>query len=147
MALLLACFFFSGLAGLVYQTAWTRQFAFVFGTSELAVATVLAAYMGGLAAGAGVAARLAPRLRRPVLAYGLIELAIAVSALLLVPAGIAAARSLYVDVFAQSGALPGDGGPATSVFYVVASLLILLVPAGLMGATLPLLARHAVATR
>ena len=50
--LLLLCFFLSGLAGLVYETAWTREFTFVFGTSNLAVATVLAAYMGGLAAGA-----------------------------------------------------------------------------------------------
>ncbi|MHC4448042.1 MAG: hypothetical protein ACYSXF_09725, partial [Planctomycetota bacterium] len=63
-ALLLLCFFVSGFAGLLYQTAWTRQFAFVFGTSELAVATVLAAYMGGLAAGAAAGVRLARRIRR-----------------------------------------------------------------------------------
>jgi len=44
-ALLCTCFVLSGVAALVYQTAWTRQFAIVFGTSELAVATVLAAYM------------------------------------------------------------------------------------------------------
>ena len=50
------CFFLSGLAALIYETAWTREFAFVFGTSELAVATVLAAYMAGLAAGAAVGA-------------------------------------------------------------------------------------------
>ncbi|MHC4505903.1 MAG: hypothetical protein ACYTFI_21585, partial [Planctomycetota bacterium] len=56
LALLLACFLVSGVAALIYQTAWTRQFAFVFGTSELAIATVLAAYMGGLAAGAAAAA-------------------------------------------------------------------------------------------
>ena len=68
-ALLLCCFFVSGLAALIYQTAWARAFAFVFGTSELAIATVLAAYMGGLAAGAAVAARMAPRIGRPVLAY------------------------------------------------------------------------------
>ena len=54
LGLLLLCFFLSGLSGLVYQTAWTRQFTFVFGTSELAVASVLAAYMGGLAVGAAV---------------------------------------------------------------------------------------------
>ena len=42
MVLLALCFVLSGLAALVYQTAWTRQFALVFGTSELAVATVLA---------------------------------------------------------------------------------------------------------
>ena len=50
-ALLLVCFVLSGFAALVYQTAWTREFAFVFGTSELAIAVVLAAYMAGLALG------------------------------------------------------------------------------------------------
>ena len=57
MLLLYACFLLSGVAALIYQTAWTRQFAIVFGTSELAVATVLAAYMGGLALGAWLAER------------------------------------------------------------------------------------------
>ena len=80
-ALLLGCYFVSGLAALIYQTAWAREFAFVFGTSELAIATVLAAYMGGLAGGAAVAARVAPRIERPVLAYGVLELGIALSAL------------------------------------------------------------------
>ena len=65
--LIALCFFLSGFAALIYQTAWMRRFGFVFGTSELAVATVLAAYMLGLAAGAAAAGRLAPRLRRPVL--------------------------------------------------------------------------------
>ena len=142
-ALLLGCFFVSGLAALIYQTAWTRAFAFVFGTSELAIATVLAAYMGGLAAGAAVAARLAPRIRRPVLAYGLLELGIALAALA-VPLGISLAQSLYQALFSASGQPPGEGGLTTALFYLVCSFAILLVPTGLMGATLPLLARHAV---
>jgi hypothetical protein len=33
---LLCCFFLSGVAALIYETAWTHEFAFVFGTSELA---------------------------------------------------------------------------------------------------------------
>ena len=37
--LIALCFFLSGFAALIYQTAWTRQFAFVFGTSERAVAS------------------------------------------------------------------------------------------------------------
>ena len=60
------CFFFSGCAALLYQTAWLRQFAAVFGTSDLAVAAVaavLAAYMGGLALGALVAGRYLERRR------------------------------------------------------------------------------------
>jgi len=68
----LVCFFLSGFAALLYQTVWTRQFAFVFGTADLAVATVLAAYMAGLALGAAVAARFAvpPRTRVRLVQHG-----------------------------------------------------------------------------
>ena len=52
----IACFVLSGFAALLYQTAWMRQFSLVFGTSELAIAAVVAAYMGGLALGAAIAA-------------------------------------------------------------------------------------------
>jgi len=141
--LLLLCFLLSGFAALLYETAWTREFAFVFGTSELAVVSVLAAYMGGLAAGAGVAARLAPRVRRPVLVYGLLELGIAASALA-VPAAIRAATTLYTLAFGGRPAPPEAGQLAGAIFYLLCAFAILLVPTGLMGATLPLLARQAV---
>ncbi len=95
--LLLVCFFVSGFAALLYQTAWTREFAFLFGTAELAVVAVLAAYMGGLAAGAAIAARVVRRLTRPVLAYGLLELGIAVGALC-VPFMIRAVQALYIPL-------------------------------------------------
>jgi spermidine synthase len=90
----LACFFLSGFAALLYQTAWLRQFSSVFGTSELAVATVLAAYMGGLAVGAAVAGRFVTRVKRPILVYGLLEAGIAISALA-VALLLTAARALY----------------------------------------------------
>ncbi|MGI9591962.1 MAG: fused MFS/spermidine synthase, partial [Myxococcota bacterium] len=141
--LLLVCFFLSGLAALVYETAWTREFAAVFGTSNLAVATVLAAYMGGLAAGAAVAGRLSSRIRRPVLLYGVLELGIALSALA-IPLAIQGSRVLYVSLFGGSQGIVGAGGAPTALFYLVCSFLILLVPTSMMGATLPLLARHAV---
>jgi spermidine synthase len=141
--LVVVCFVLSGFAALLYQTVWTREFAFVFGTSELAVATVLAAYMGGLAAGSAIAGRLAPRIRRPVLAYGLLELAIAAAALG-VPLAIHAARRLTVAFFGGAPEPPSAAGVALPAFRLVASFAILLVPTALMGATLPLLARHAI---
>ncbi len=141
--LLLVCFFLSGLAGLIYQTAWTREFAFVFGTSNLAVATVLAAYMAGLAFGAAVAARLAHRIKRPLLTYGVLELGVGLAALG-VPFAIHASQALYVAMLGGRADLGGEGGLFTALFYLVCSFLILMVPTALMGATLPLLVRHAV---
>jgi spermidine synthase len=141
--LVLACFFVSGFAGLLYETAWTREFSFVFGTSNLAVATVLAAYMGGLSLGAAVAARLMHRIRRPVLVYGLLELGIATSALA-VPYLIRGVTLLYRPLFLNTGILPEEGGLASALFYGAAAFGILGIPTTLMGATLPMLARHAV---
>ncbi|MBM4384289.1 MAG: fused MFS/spermidine synthase [Deltaproteobacteria bacterium] len=137
------CFLLSGFAALVYQTAWTREFAFVFGTSELAIATVLAAYMAGLAVGAALAGRLAPRVRRPVLAYGLLELGIALAALA-VPLLVQGATALLLAWFGEQPGLPDARGGAISLFYLATSFAILMVPTLFMGATLPLLARHAV---
>jgi len=143
LALLLVCFLLSGFAALLYQTVWTREFAFVFGTSELAVATVLAAYMAGLAGGAALAGRLTHRVRRPVLAYGMLELGIALSALA-VPVGVRASTAIYVTLFGGTDVPPASGGAAQAAYYLVSSFAILFIPTGLMGATLPMLARHAV---
>jgi spermidine synthase len=141
--LLLLCFLLSGFAALVYQTAWAREFEFVFGTSEMAVVSVLAAYMGGLAAGSAVAGRLVPRVRRPVLWYGLLELGIAASALA-VPWGIRGATWVQTQMVGGRAAPPDAGEVSAAAFYVATAFVVLLVPTGLMGATLPLLARHAV---
>ena len=81
LALVILCFALSGFAALLYQTAWMRLFAIAFGTSEISVVIVLAGYMAGLAIGAWAASRFVDRLRRPVLAYGLLEGAIAAAAL------------------------------------------------------------------
>ncbi len=141
--LLLACFSLSGLAALIYETAWTQQFALVFGASELAVATVLAAYMAGLTAGAAIAGRLVGRIRRPILVYAVLELGIALAALA-VPAALRLATRLQVVVLGGLEVPPEAGSLASALFYLAASFAILLIPTGLMGATLPLLARHAV---
>jgi len=139
----LLCFVLSGFAALCYQTAWLRQFSIVFGTSELAVATVLAAYMAGLALGAAVGGKLVGRVKRPVLTYGLLELGVAVGALL-VPVGLSLARGLQAAVIGGSSELPDAGGLAQPLFYLAAAFVVILIPTTFMGATLPLLTRHAV---
>lgn len=141
--LLLVCFFVSGFAALLYQTAWTREFAFLFGTSELAVVAVLAAYMGGLALGAAAAARFVGRLARPVLAYGVLELGIAFGALA-VPFLIRGVQAAYLSVAGGLDAPPETMALSTALFHLVGSFVVLVPCTALMGATLPLLARYAV---
>jgi spermidine synthase len=133
----------SGFAALLYETAWAREFELVFGTSELAVVSVLAAYMAGLAVGAAFAGRLVSRVRRPVLWYGLFELGIAASALA-VPWAIRAAAWLQAASMGGRSAPPDAESVSAALFWVGAAFAVLVVPTGLMGATLPLLARQAV---
>lgn len=137
------CFFLSGFAALVYQMAWLRSLSLVFGTSHLAVATVLAAYMGGLAAGAWLASRYAGRIRRPVLAYGFLELVIAVSSVL-VPVFLALAQVLLHELIGHSSEPPDAAGMTQTLFYLVAAFIILGIPTTAMGATLPLLAKDVI---
>ena len=145
LALLCGCFVFSGVAALIYQTAWTRQFAIVFGTSELAVATVLAAYMGGLALGAALAEKFLAQIIRPVLTYGLLELGIAGSAIFIVPALLWLANTALLSLFGGQPTPPDSDHAATTLFYLVSAFVSLALPTTLMGATLPVLARYAVA--
>jgi spermidine synthase len=137
------CFFLSGFAALIYETAWTREFSFVFGTSELAVATVLAAYMAGLAGGAAVGGRIAERTERALSLYGFLELGVGVAALL-VPVALAGATQLLVVLFGGQSEFAETNPLAISSFYLITTFLIVMVPTGFMGATLPLLSRHAV---
>ena len=145
LAGVVACFVLSGFAALLYQTAWLRQFSLVFGTSELAVATVLAAYMAGLAGGAAVAGRWIHRVRRPIRVYGFLEAGIAISSLA-VPLLLSAAGAAYVALLGDRPMPPDAGTLGQPVFYLVVAFLVLALPTGFMGATLPLLIRQVVSS-
>ncbi len=136
------CFFLSGFAGLLYETVWLRQFAAIFGTSEAALGAILASYMGGLALGAWLAARWEHRIKRPVLAYGLLELGVAGGALL-VPFGLHAADAIRIAICGSQPELPAASGLMEVSLDSTLAFLLILLPTACMGATLPLLARHA----
>lgn len=134
------CFALSGFAGLLYETVWFRQFASVFGTSEAALGAVLAGYMGGLALGAALAGRWTDRVRRPVLAYGLLELGVALGALL-IPWGLQAAAVFRVWLCGGQDMPPDAGGAWEVLLNTSLTFALMLLPTTCMGATLPMLAR------
>jgi spermidine synthase len=129
------CFVLSGATGLIYEILWARMLGLVFGATTLAVSTVLAAFMGGLALGSALAGKLAPRIRRPIAAYGWIEIGIAVYALL-VPLLFRSIDDLYALIWQHLQ----PGFFTFTLLRFVLSCLLLLVPTTLMGATLPVLA-------
>src|ERR1043165_9309856 len=117
------CFILSGATGLIYEVLWARMLGLVFGATTLAVSTVLAAFMGGLALGSALAGRLAPRISKPVAAYGWLEIGIAVYALL-VPILFRGVDDLYALIWQQL-----QPGFVTFTFVrFVLSCLLLLVP-------------------
>lgn len=136
-AALLAAFFLSGAAGLVYEIAWVRRLSHVFGSTTLAVSTVLAAFMGGLALGSFLIGRYADRhAEKAVRLYGLLELCIGLFALAM-PVLFRAVASIYLPLAPGLEDSPG-------AFFCVQFLLVgavLVVPTAMMGGTLPLLSR------
>src|SRR5438046_229746 len=90
----LLCFLASGASGLVYQVVWMRELTLVFGATTLAVSTVLAVFMGGLAVGSFFGGRLADRVARPLRAYGLMEIGVGVYGVA-IPALFAALPLVY----------------------------------------------------
>ena len=135
-ALVMACFFVSGVAGLAYQIVWTRYLALFLGHTSYAVIAVLVAFMGGLAIGNAVAGVWADRVERPLALYGWLELSIAFYAALF-PHYYELCHRLYV-----SGArhLAADGASLFLLKFGF-SLITVLLPAALMGATFPALTR------
>lgn len=127
-------FLLSGAAGLIYQVVWVRVLQTAFGNTEVAVATVVAVYMGGLALGAWQGGRLADRFRRPILVYGLLELAVALYAVLVTPA-------LYRMDFLYGLVGVNAGVVTLTLVRFLAAAVLLLIPTVAMGATLPVLTR------
>src|SRR4029078_2158423 len=129
------CFVLSGATGLIYEVLWARMLGLVFGATTLAVSTVLAAFMGGLALGSALAGKFAQRIRKPLSVYGLMEILIAVYALL-VPLLFRWIDHVYALIWQQLQ----PGYFSFSLWRFVLSCVVLLVPTTLMGATLPVLA-------
>ncbi|MBI5168514.1 MAG: fused MFS/spermidine synthase [Candidatus Eisenbacteria bacterium] len=132
-----ACFFVSGAAGLLYEIVWSKQLAYVLGSSLHAVATVAAAFLCGLAIGARVLGGPLSRRGDGARLYALLEFGVAVLGVALLP--------LLRGVEPVFGHFYRTLGADSALFAVVRFLLtfvVLLPPTVLMGATLPVLVEH-----
>src|SRR5215468_11387282 len=137
--LLLGLFFLSGISGLLYEVAWTRMLHLLFGDTVLAVSTVLASFMAGLAIGSFWIGRHVDRRPRVLPLYAWLEAGIGLAAIVL-PVALDSATPLYVWLHRH---LAGWPGLFAAVRFALAFSL-LCVPTAFMGATLPVLSRYAV---
>jgi spermidine synthase len=140
LPLLSLLFFLSGACALVYQVMWLRLLALVFGVTVYAASTVLASFMGGLAIGSYSAGRMAGRLRSPLRTFGYVEIGIGLSAL---------ATPLVLEWIKHAWILMHPALPSSLVFLTAArfaaAFALLIVPTTLMGATLPIVMKSALA--
>lgn len=136
MALTLALFVLSGATGLVDQLCFSKYLSYIVGSTAYAVSAVLAAFMTGLAIGAHSGGRASLRVKRPLRAYGFLELIVA-AAVAVTPLGFHYLTPLYAS-FARS--MP-NSLVLLSVLRWLTALGLVVVPTMAMGATLPLLSR------
>jgi spermidine synthase len=138
--LVVAFFFLSGLAGLLYEVVWIRAAGTVIGNTTYAIGTVIGVYMAGLGLGAVWGGRLADRRSGGGLLrlYGLLEAGAGVTAVL-APFLFQLSFPLFKACWSATG-----GGAFFAVFRVAGVAAVLLPPTTLMGATLPVLARFLV---
>ncbi len=131
-----AFFFLSGFTSLVFEVLWERSLARVFGTTSLALSTLLTAFMAGLALGAWLAGKWAARTKRPLRIYALLEGGVGLYALL-VPFLLDQLPAVYGSLFVRLF----DEPVAFAALRFVAVFAILVVPTTLMGASLPFMSQ------
>ena len=122
----------SGFCALAYEVLWTRIMVFFLGSTTYAFATMLAAFLFGIALGSIVLARWVDRIKQPVAIFGIIQLGIGLFALILMPA--------FEELYGLSRAFQSTFG--LSRFWTFFScFLVMCLPTFLMGASFPLVTK------
>ena len=121
--------FISGTAALIYQVLWIKQLSLVIGVEVYAITTGISAFFAGLALGGLLFGRFADRLVKPLLLYAGLEVGVAVL-------GVATTLGLSLSA-APFAWLEQKVG----LLAWLLPLLLVGLPALLMGGTLPVLVR------
>jgi spermidine synthase len=130
-------FLLSGATGLVYEMLWIRLLGLSLGNTMYAISAVLATFMTGLAIGGYAAGQYLETHKRPLRLYGLLELGIGLWALLIpfLLKGVNQLHNILDPIFEFSVFLEW-------LLHFGLSCLSLLIPAILMGSTLPVLTTY-----
>ncbi|ALE88644.1 spermidine synthase [Pseudomonas versuta] len=121
--------FISGAAALIYQVLWIKQLSLVIGVEVYAITTGISAFFAGLALGGLLFGRFADRLGKPLLLYAGLEIGVAVLGIG-ATLGLSLAAAPFAWLEQQVGLLAW-----------LLPLLLVGLPALLMGGTLPVLVR------
>lgn len=128
--------FLSGMAALIYQIIWIREFSLVFGVHIFSVSAVLSAFMAGLAIGSYWIGKLADKIKRIVILFAGIEVVIALFGIFFEPLLRLATKYYLLPDYAEQ-----QGYVLSHAVRFIISFLILIVPTTLMGGIIPLLSK------
>lgn len=118
-------FFLSGMAALLYQLIWQRALFTFYGTNSESITAIVAAFMLGLGLGSLVGGELSRRSDKPLVQlFAIIEVGIGLFGLISLP------------LFGAVGTLTAGQDAIVSGLL---SFVLVVLPTGLMGSTLPLL--------
>ncbi len=140
--LLMAIFFASGFAALVYQVLWVRELGLLFGSTAEAVAMAIAIFFAGIASGGWYWGRRAARVRNALVGFAGLELAVAATAL-----GHFLLIDVYHAIYPAIYQLIGHDRALETVAKAAVAAVILLPPSFLMGGTLPMMGQYLVRRR
>src|SRR5436853_1280779 len=133
----LVSFAASGFIALAYEVIWSRVLALIIGSSVYAFSIMLTTFLIGLAAGAAVVSRFADRIRRPVMAFAVIEIGVGITSFI--------GAHLFNDlpyVFVQLYRIIGSHSFTVLLFArFLVSALVMIGPTLLLGALFPLVVR------
>ncbi len=134
---LILLFIGSGCAALIYEIVWFQLLQLVIGSSSISLGILLGTFMGGMCLGSLLFPWMISARQHPLRVYAVLELGIAVFALLIL-VGMPVVGRMYTSWAGE--------GIAGSVLRAIAAGICLLPPTVLMGATLPAISRWVKAT-
>ncbi len=127
-----------GFTALTYEVGWTRALSMICGSSIYAFSTMLAAFLLGIGLGSVLIRGRIDRLRRPAVTYALGAFALAATSIAILPA-FGLMPSLLLTLCSRFG-LTGQTVVAGGMLI---ALMVMFVPALILGAMFPLVVRIA----
>lgn len=133
----LRVYFLCGFTALSYEVIWNRILTLHLGSSVYAYSIMLAIYLTGITLGAAVMSAMLKRIKRPVLAFAIVQIALAFDVILIINqfGGLS-------EVLGTMGELLAGQSYFSFIMTLISSTMqVLILPTVLMGATFPLAVR------
>jgi spermidine synthase len=137
LKLIVLIYFFSGICSLIDEVVWVRLLKLTLGNTVYASSIVVSVFMGGLALGSLIMSRYADQIKKRLLIYAVLEVCATIAALSL-PLFLKLMDGAYQQFYVRYDPSPH----ILLLVQVIVSAILLLIPAMVMGSTLPLLGRY-----